>query len=181
MDKNLKLIAIVPPEPVYSSIRKEQEYIAATWGPVHALRTPPHLTIVPPISLSSAEIGLLFGMAGAFAGSVPPFRMELRDYGSFRPRVIFINPILNHTLHDLYDLWNQAIIARMPHVLDKYPERPFHPHITLAHKDVTHPQFDKMWRYYNHKKYHATFEVDHFCILKYTEEGWVVEEKFYLK
>jgi 2'-5' RNA ligase len=72
-------------------------------------------------------------------------------------------------------------MTKMPHVLDKYPDRPFHPHLTLAHKDVNHPQFDKMWRYYNNKKYHAIFEVNHFCILKYTDEGWVVEQKFYFQ
>lgn len=178
MEKNLKLIAILPQEPYFSEIRKEQEYIATTWGPVYALRTPPHITIVPPVSLTSSEVGWLFGMAGALSGSLHSFNMELHDYGSFKPRVIFINTIINKQLHEMYDLWHQSLLAKMPHVLDKYPDRPYHPHLTLAHKDVTTQQFDRIWRYYDNKKYRVSFRADHFCILNHTENGWVVEKRF---
>lgn len=177
MEKNLKLIAILPQEPYFSEIRKEQEYIATTWGPVHALRTPPHITIVPPVSLTSSEVGWLFGMAGALSGSLPSFKMELHDYGSFKPRVIFINTIINRELHEMYDLWHQALLSKMPHVLDKYPDRPYHPHLTLAHKDVSTQQFDRIWRYYANKKYRVSFTADHFCILNHTENGWEVEKR----
>ena len=179
MKENLKLIAIVPPEPVFSEIRKEQEYIANTWGPQHALRTPPHLTIIPPLSLTSSEIGWLFGMGSAVAGTISPFRVELKDFSSFKPRVIFINPIVPRELHELYEIWYDALMVKMPHVLDKYPDRPYHPHVTLAHKDVTHPQFDKIWNHYAGKRYRAYFQVDHFCILSYHEHGWEVERKYY--
>ncbi len=178
MQQNLKLIAIIPPEPVFSDIRKEQEYIADTWGPKHAMRAPPHITIIPPLALTSSEVGWLFGMANALSGSVSGFTMDLRDYGSFKPRVLYINPLVNHDLHDLYDLWHQSLLAKMPHVLEKYPDRSFHPHITLAHKDVTHRQFDEMWNHFSSKKYRASFRADHFCILQYTGEGWVVEKKY---
>jgi 2'-5' RNA ligase len=179
MNPNLKLIAIVPPEPVFTDIRKEQEYIAETWGPKHALRTPPHLTIVPPLSLTSGEMGWLFGMASALAATFYPFRLELKDYNSFKPRVVFIQPIVPKELYDLYELWHQALMVKMPHVLDRYPDRPYNPHVTLAHKDVTHPQFDKIWNYYSGKKYRKSFQVDHFCILSYHEHGWEVERKYY--
>ncbi len=178
MQNNLKLIALIPPEPVYSVIRKEQEYIADMWGPKHALRTPPHITVIPPIALTSSEVGWLFGMAYALAGSLPSIRMELNDYGSFKPRVIYVNTIISKELHELYDLWHEALLLKMPHVFDKYPDRPYHPHLTLAHKDVTHPQFDKMWRQYANKKYRASFVADHFCILNHTAEGWEVEKKY---
>jgi len=179
MEQHLKLIAIVPPEPVFSEIRKEQEYIAATWGPKHALRTPPHITVIPPISLTSGQVGWLFGMAYALASSRRPFQVDLNDYGSFKPRVVFIYPEVNRQLHELHDLWHEALLLKMPHVFDKYPERPFHPHLTLAHKDVTHHQFDQMYRHYITRRYRASFDVDHFCILKYNGEGWEVEQKYF--
>jgi 2'-5' RNA ligase len=179
MKQNLKLIALVPPEPIFSEIRKEQIHIADTWGPKHALRTPPHLTIIPPLSLTSSEIGWLFGMAGALAGTFYPFEMRLKDYNSFKPRVVFIQPVVPKELHDLFEIWHQALMVKMPHVLDRYPERPYHPHVTLAHKDVTHPQFDKIWNYYSGKQFRTTFKVDHFCILSYHEHGWEVEKRYY--
>ena len=178
MDQHLKLIAILPPEPVFSEVRKEQEFIATTWGPEHALRTPPHITIIPPISVESNDIGLLYGMADMIAYSESPFKMQLRDYGSFKPKVIFINPIISNELNELYELWHQALLAKMPRVLDKYPERTYHPHITLAHKDVTREQYDKIWKYYTRKEYRVAFPVNNFCILEYKTKEWVIEKQY---
>lgn len=180
MSTQLKLIAIIPPEPVFSQVRHEQEYIRDTWGPSHALRTPPHLTIIPPLALNSAEVGLLYGMADAIAYESSPFDIELNGYGAFRPRVIFIHPNIPPALQALHDIWRLALLSRMPHVLDKYPDRPFHPHVTLAHKDVKGGQFAPMWSYYANKEFHAQFHVDHFHILKHIGEGWVMERKFHL-
>lgn len=181
MQKELKLIAILPPEPVFTEIRQEQESIAATWGPRHALRTPPHITIIPPLLLSSGEVGWLYGMAYALASSVDAFRMELKDYNSFKPRVVYIHPKINAPLVDLFHLWHEALKVKMPHVLEKYPERPYQPHITLAHKDVTHAQFDKMWSHYATKHFQASFLVDRFHILTHGEEGWTSEREYFLK
>jgi 2'-5' RNA ligase len=179
MSLNLKLIAIIPPEPLYSDIRNEQTYIAATWGPKRALRTPPHITIIPPMLLNPDEVGWLYGIAYAIAGTVAPFSIQLKNYSSFKPRVIFISPIVSPALSDLHSIWHQAIITRMPHVLAKYPDRPYHPHLTLAHKDVTHTQFDSMWKYYADKPYLASFNADRFCILTHTDDGWSVEKEYF--
>lgn len=178
MNRNLKLIAIVPPEPVYSEIRKEQEDIASRWGPERALRTPPHITIIPPLLLNADEVGWLYGIAYAIAGTQTPFPIQLKNYSSFKPRVIFISPVVTPELYDLHDIWHQAIITKMPHVLAKYPDKPYHPHLTLAHKDVTHPQFDSMWKHYSNKPYQASFNANRFCILTHTESGWSVEKEY---
>jgi 2'-5' RNA ligase len=176
----LKLIAIVPPEPILSEVRKEQEYIAQQWGPSHALRTPPHITIIPPLSLTSAEVGLLYGMAYAIASQTEKFQIELKGYGSFRPRVVYIHPVVPPALEKLNAIWQQALRLKMPHVLEKYPERPYHPHMTLAHKDVKRDQFDLIWQHYERKKYYTSFPVDHFCILQHTGQGWEVEHRYFL-
>ncbi len=177
---HLRLIAIVPPDPLFTTIRKEQEYIAETWGPLHALRTPPHITIIPPMALSSAETGFLYGMAEAIAGSVTPFDILLQGYGAFKPRVIFIEPAKADGLQLLHDIWRQALMTRMPHVLEKYPDRPFHPHVTLAHKDVKGSQFAKAYEHYAKQTFHASFTADHFHILQHAEEGWIIEKGYRL-
>ncbi len=178
MQRNLKLIAIVPPEPVYSDIKSQQENIASTWGPKHALRTPPHITIIPPLLLSSQEVGWLYGIAYAIAGSQVPFKIPLKNYGSFKPRVIYISPIVNTNLQELQEIWHQAIKTKMPHVLSKYPDKPYQPHITLAHKDVTHLQFDQMWKHFAGQEYQSSFEVNRFSILNYSEAGWAIEKEY---
>jgi 2'-5' RNA ligase len=178
MQRILKLIAILPPEPLFSEIKREQEFLSLKWGPKHALRTPPHITLIPPISLDSGEAGWLYGMAEALSGMFSPFNISLRNYESFRPRVIFINLMHSPELKDLQETWLHAVKSKMPHVLEKYPDRPFHPHVTLAHKDVVRGQFEKIWKYYSTKKFQATFPVDEFCMLEYSEEGWALEKRY---
>ena len=51
----LKLIALLLSETISQQVKKEQLYISKTWGPKHALRTPPHLTIIPPIDVTPGE------------------------------------------------------------------------------------------------------------------------------
>jgi 2'-5' RNA ligase len=180
MQRILKLIAVMPPEPVYAEIRRKQQFIADTWGPKHALRTPPHITLIPPILLTSSEAGWLYGMADALSAMFPPFEILLQGYGSFRPRVVFINIVNKTALKDLQETWLHAVRSKMPHVLDTYPDRPFHPHLTLAHKDVTKPQFEQIWRFYEDKQYEAVLHVDAFYILQHGENGWTVEKKYTL-
>ena len=177
----VKLIAIVLPEPVHTEIRQEQLYIAKTWGPKHALRTPPHITIIPPMALKPEEVPLIHSMAAAIAQNFSSFSMRLNGFGAFKPRVIFVHPEKSDALHGLQATWEHAIKQKLPHALANYPDRPYHPHVTLAHKDVRREQFDKMWEHFGAKPYHASFHVTSFCILDHTADGWVVERTFALQ
>lgn len=181
MEQNLKLIAIIPPPEVYAEVRSLQEYIAHHWGPRHALRTPPHITIIPPIALNSAQTGWLFGMAYAMAGTLTPFQLELNGFDFFKPRVVYIRPIVSEPLQELHEIWQSALLSKMPHILDTYPQRPYHPHLTLAHKDVTRPQFDQMMLYFKNKPFHMHFTVDRFCILTHRDHGWEMEREYYFQ
>jgi 2'-5' RNA ligase len=66
---------------------------------------------------------------------------------------------------------------KIPEAIRVYPDRPFHPHVTLAHKDVTRVQFEAMWSYYSIRNYHAECLADHFCILSHTSAGWEIAKK----
>ena len=177
----IKLIAIIPPEPVFSEIKQQQNLIAKTWGPKHALRTPPHITIIPPVALKAEEVPMVHNMAAAIAQMFTPFEIVLRNFGAFPPRVVFIRPEKSLVLESLQATLENALKQKLPHLLDNYPQRPYHPHVTLAHKDVRREQFEKMWVHYATKTYQATFNVTSFCILDHTADGWVVEQTFVLQ
>ena len=94
----LKLIAIVLPEPLFSFVREQQKYISDTWGCRHALRTPPHITIMPPLSLSNNEVTILEGIAKDAAKRIESFTLHISGYGAFKPRVVFLQPDLPEEL-----------------------------------------------------------------------------------
>src|SRR5687768_2551403 len=91
-ETQLKLVAIVLPEPLFSYVRAEQTYIAETWGPRQSLRTPPHITIIPPLHLLPDEIARLNEIAKEIASANPMFELKVNGFGAFPPRVIFIKP-----------------------------------------------------------------------------------------
>jgi 2'-5' RNA ligase len=177
----VKLIAIVLPEPVYTEVREQQLFIAKTWGPKHALRTPPHITIIPPMALKQEEVPLIFSMASALSLSFSSFTMQLNGYGAFKPRVVFVHPQKCEALDGLEATWEHAIKQKLPHALANYPDRPYHPHVTLAHKDVRREQFEKIWDHYSALDYRVNFEVKEFCVLDHTKDGWAVERRFSLQ
>lgn len=175
---NLKLIALLPSAEISATVRGEQQYIADEFGPKHALRTPPHITIIPPIQLDGTEEKQLWKIAGAVALESKSFQIKLNGYGTFRQGVVFINMSVPEELTALYKSWRKQLMASMPHVLNKYPDRPYHPHLTLAHRDVTPQQFKEMWKYYADRKYKSTFEVNSFWVLKHVGKGWEKEKEF---
>lgn len=180
LNTQLKLIAIVLPEPLFSMVREQQDFIAENWQCLHALRTPPHITIIPPIALTHTEINKVQEIAREIASKSNPFRLSVNEYGAFKPRVIFVKPDVPPGLSDLYNNWREALMKTFPHVLEKYPDRPYHPHITLAHRDVDRKRFDEIWKYYKHKKIDMSIEINQFCVLAHSKAGWEIETTYFL-
>lgn len=177
-DTQLKLIAIVVPEPVYSYARAEQEYIAQTWGPRQSLRNPPHITLIPPLQLLPDEVSKLQDIAHEMASTNFSFELKVNGFESFPPRVIFIKPNFPKELNLLYLRMRNAIRASIPNALNRFPDESFHPHITIAYKDVKPEQFKSMWKYYRNKKVRFTVSIDRFCMLDNRDGQWVIEAQY---
>jgi 2'-5' RNA ligase len=179
-DKQLKLIAIVLPEPLFSMVREEQNFIAKTWGCRQALRVPPHITLIPPLSVKEKESKEIESVTKEVAAHRKPFTMKITGYDTFSPRVIFLKPNFPYELGLLYNSLRDSIIPKIPQALNRYPDESFHPHITLAYRDLTPDQFKEMWRHYKNKKAKYLFDVNQISILVNTEDGWVIENTFQL-
>lgn len=176
----LKLIAIVMPEPVYSQVREQQLSIARQWGPRHALRTPPHITLIPPIRISSDQNKYIREMCDDVRMNTQPFEFSISGYGFFTPTVIFMEPDKNEHLDQLYQLLRKRMVAAFPHLMKKYPDRGFQPHITLAHRDVQPDIFFRLKKFYSAEYFHSIVPVREFHLLQHAREGWQIEETFAL-
>jgi 2'-5' RNA ligase len=174
----LKLIALLPPKEISDMVRAEQLLIAERWGPKHAMRTPPHLTLIPPLAVNANSFNTIKRIATEIAASAQSFPLQLKGFGAFKPRVVFIHPIITSELQSLYRQWRDALEAELPELLDRYPDRPYHPHLTLAHRDVYAEQFTSMWCHYQGQSFDASFDVNSFHILHHGREGWEPEIEF---
>ena len=174
----LKLIAILIPDPVAILVKAEQQYIADHFGPKHALRTPPHITLIPPLEVNNEEIKKIVSIGKEISTQIQSFKLELNGFGTFKPRVVFIKIMENKLLNDLYRLWRSQLEQHAPHLLARYPDRPYHPHLTLAHRDVTPHQFDAIWKYYEEKSFELEIEITGSWMLKHSSSGWEREMEF---
>jgi len=162
-------------------VLRKQEFIASHFGSKHALQTPPHITIIPPIAIPADEESIIRKLAEKISQLSKPFTLEINGYGSFRPRVVFMRVLDSALLTKLHFDWRKELNQALPHTLDKYPERPYHPHMTLAHRDVTPIQFKNIWNHYRDLEYKTEFEVTGFWILKHNQSGWQKEIDFNFK
>ena len=50
----------------------------------------------------------------------------------------------------------------------------FHPHMTIAYRDLTPEMFSKAWEEYASKSFTADFEIDAFYLLQHDTKKWNV-------
>ena len=59
--------------------------------------------------------------------------------------------------------------------------RGFHPHVTVAFRDLKKPVFYKLWEEYGPKTFDRTFRCKSFSLLKHVNDEWIVFKEFHIK
>ena len=59
-----------------------------------------------------------------------------------------------------------------------YKDHGFHPHITVAFRDLKKSQFVKAWEEFEHKEFNDTLLTTSFSLLKHNGKIWEVYKKY---
>jgi 2'-5' RNA ligase len=165
-------IAITLPEPLHSEIESIKKYISKKYGTRSVLRSPAHITIVPPFFWGNETELLDFLNPFQF----PEFTIELKDYNRFEQRVIFIDVVENNRLMELHHQFNQEFFHRFSGLNKKRPYI-FHPHITIGNRDWKPEMFNKCWEEYRAQKFETSFNFSKLKLLKNVENRWQILQK----
>lgn len=167
----LHFIAIIPPAPILSEIRQLKEYAAAHFASHHALRSPAHITLFPPFDIKDGAEEPLKLALDRFAAQQPRFPQALKNFAYFKPRVVFVNVVMNENLQALKD---QLVACLREHGLknERFATLPFHPHVTIAFRDLAVPQFRAAEAYFTTQTYEASFTVAEICLLRLVAGRW---------
>jgi 2'-5' RNA ligase len=173
---NLFFIALVLPEPERSVIQQIKEKCAEDYGAVHALKSPPHITLIPPFRIAKQDDGLVFSFLEDFAAGCRPFIISVNGFGCFKPRVIFANPVPEVAMAALHE----KLDARFYDIISaKRPVRKgFHPHITIAFKDLSPRIFNDVWEIFKNKPLLFSFQIDRLALLKHDGQRWNIHKEF---
>ena len=179
MTKKKYFIAIVIPEPFQAELIAFKQLIKDTYNSKAALRSPAHITLHLPFEWKEEKEDGLINVLQQFS-SKEDFVIELLNFSCFELRVIFIDVVKNELLTKLQDNLVNYAKRNLRLFNQSYDIRGFHPHVTIAFRDLKKQVFNEAYTYFKTQHYTASFKATSFCLLKHTGKEWQVYKEFSL-
>ena len=167
--KRLHFLALVVPGPVQSELTGFKHLARERFGAGHALNAPAHITLIPPFFATAGKMENFIPQLAEFIAGFPPWELEIKNFGRFGKRVIYAAVVPHPALNDFQAALFSLFKSRFP----SYPKpNRFHPHLTVAHRDLTPEQFPAAWHYFSALSYERKIIVDKLSILIHRERKW---------
>ncbi|MBL7471909.1 2'-5' RNA ligase family protein [Robertkochia sediminum] len=175
--KIMYYIAVLPPEDIRSEIKVFKEEVLQDFGSGHALRSPAHITLQMPFHFEEAQESQLITALASLAKSHHNFSCTAEGLGHFGDRTIFIAINPNTTLNNLRINLQVMLRETFGFGDKKLPQR-FHPHITIANRDLTPERFPACWDAFRDRTYTRDFGITGIALLKHRGDHWEVYREF---
>lgn len=176
--KRLFFIALLPPPEIRQEITEIKQHFAEVYESRAALKSPPHITLQPPFKWEMEDVGQIEESLQTFVTTQGQIPVTLSGFGAFPPRVIYIKPLKTPELMAI----QKALMSHLETsvgLVDKVSlTRPFSPHVTVAFRDLTKPNFRKAWKEYENKELHFEFFVSQLTLLLHNGKRWEVYREF---
>jgi 2'-5' RNA ligase len=166
-------IAIVLPDDLNERIIKLKNIMLERFGCKVALRSPAHITIIPPFWMDTSLEELLKKDIFSICLEQKQFPISVNNFSAFKPRTIFIDVLMNESLKSVKTKAENYLSATGKYKIKK-EDRPFHPHITIATRDLQKKCFHEAWPLFEEKQFMAEWIADGLSILKHNNKKWDV-------
>jgi len=166
-------IALIAPGEVNEAISKWKGLMKERFNCSVALRSPAHITLIPPFWMDEVHQAKLETALDEFSRQERKFPIELRDFAAFRPHVIYVTVSANEELLQVRARLEEFLIASQMFPI-KRDNRPFEPHVTIATRDLHKKSFREAWMIFKEEKYHASWEAGSIGLLKHNQKNWDV-------
>jgi 2'-5' RNA ligase len=160
---NEYLLVLSPHEELWNKIKKAKEEFSEKYQCEQAKWGKPHITLVNFVQFEMMEEKLLNRLK-TIAMGYSPFKVELKDYGSFPSHTIYINI---ESKQQVQNLTKELRPAQRLMTLNKENKPHFidNPHLTVARKLLPW-QYEKGWQEYSHKHFSGRFIADGMLLIK---------------
>jgi 2'-5' RNA ligase len=170
---NMYFVALLAPPEINEDILRWKKFFKEKFGCTVALKSPAHITLISPFWMKDELENDLIDSIKEFSRAKKKFEVDLKNFDAFKPRVIYVDVINNEKLNNFHESLNHFILNQ-----NKYPvqkeDRPFHPHVTLATRDLYKKAFLEAWEIFSIKKYEATWLVNGISLLRHNKKNWDV-------
>lgn len=169
-------LAIVIPEPFFGNIEAIKQDLFDRHELKGALRSPCHITLHRPFEWKEDKEQLLIEGLSNFKYS-ESFPIQLSGFDFFEPRVVFVNVIANDQLNALHFELSRFARKQFRLLNETNDRRGFHPHVTVAFRDLKKPKFYELQQEFKNRSFEAAFPYLGFSLLK-LDKRWETRHEF---
>jgi len=174
----LYLVALLPPEPVFSQTWALKQEVHRLTGSRNAVRLPPHITLIPPLRQPDAFEAACTAALAAFAATQVGFQVGLHNFAWFGDRTLFVRVSEATALQACHAALMDWCKLHLPEV--KPENRPFTPHLTLATRDLPPAQVPALREQFAARSYAAEFAVHNITLFRHDGQHWQARATFEL-
>lgn len=168
--KTLCLLAVLPPEPVFSETWALKQEVHQLTGSRNAVRLPPHITLLPPLRQTDDFEAKCAAALAAFTATRSGFTVGLDGFAWFGSRTLFVRVSEPEAIQSFHAALMDWCALHLPEV---QPEnRPFTPHLTLATRDLPPAQVPELRQRFAARTYQARFAVGELTLFRHDGQQW---------
>ncbi|PJJ60231.1 2'-5' RNA ligase family protein [Hymenobacter chitinivorans] len=167
---SLYLLALLPPEPVFSQVWALKQEVHQRTGSRNAVRLPPHITLIPPLRQPATFEAAAAQTLTEFAGSQSTFSVGLRDFRWFGNRTLYVHVEPAEAVKAFHAALTEWCAGHLPQVPRE--TRPFTPHMTLATRDLPPAAVPELRPLFQARHYEACFEVHSLVLFRHDGRQW---------
>jgi len=168
----LYFIAIIPPSPIYDEALELKYYFKSKYNSKASLNSPPHVTLHMPFQWKEEKQNVLIEKLNRFTEKQNSFDLNFLNFNCFPPRVIYTDVVKNEKLEILQNELHRFCKRELNIFNANYKEHAYHPHLTLAFRDLKKQNFIIAWDEFKERKFEATFNVSVVTLLKHDGKKW---------
>ncbi len=165
-------LALVPPAEILEKANQIKLLIREQFGIKYALKSPPHVTLKMPFSYNEAKEPVLEAKLEEFLKDKKSLKLTIRGVDTFGKRVIYLGIEKTAELVELQSSL-KVFCKRELNLVDELSDRNYHPHLTVAFKDLKVEKFDEVFGLVKEHGFFAEFEATDLAILKRIDQKWV--------
>lgn len=163
-------LAIVVPSPHFEKIEAIKEELFLQHQLKGALRSPAHITLHRPFEWKAEKENVLIEKLKNFEWE-ERFEIVLNGFSCFEPRVMYVDVTREEKLDILQKKLTTFAKRELKLFNEAEDERGFHPHVTIAFRDLKKPKFYELWPEFEKKKFEGNFSFKGFSLLR-LEDKW---------
>ncbi|MBA3679796.1 MAG: 2'-5' RNA ligase family protein [Bacteroidetes bacterium] len=168
-------LAIVIPPPLFEKTEAVKQQLFHEHGLKGALRSPAHITLHRPFEWKEEKENNLIEKLKGFKFE-KELKIELNNFSFFEPRVIYVDIAPNAELDALHDSLKKFAKKELRLFNEADDMRGFHPHITVASRDLKKAKFYELHPDFQEKKLSGAFNCKSFCLLKLDKKWEILKQ-----